>query len=690
MTVRHYIPLVKTFALVIGLCCTLLLTTVEGEPTRHVKFLVVGAGPAGIQAAYFLDKYNMDYVVLERADHPGSFFDEFPRSRTLTSTNKRHHAAGTSADARLRHDQHSLLHEPVDAADALLFGDVAGDAYHPSASSVPLYLSAFVERHGLEVLYSHTVVSVSRASASAPFHVRYHDGSSGSDGELTADVVLMGTGVAPRHTQLRNGTDLVRYYDTFSTDLESYIDKEVLIISTEGRDAFEIADMLEEYSAHTHFSTTALPVGAFETHYPGDASAVHLNMLDKYQLKSLDAMFAAPARPIAQFRLVKNTKTHKIEFVDYISPSEVNSTGVKRFAGAPVRRGYDVAIVCDGWEFDDSVFDKKTIQPRLTMDKRLPVTTSMFESSNVQGLFFIGALMHARDYAVGSGGHVHGFRYLIRTLVRHLREKHMHVPYPSQSVKVKKDVSMLSQHVLRRLSTTSSIFSASYHLCDLFVLPRANSLVRSKVTVLEDVFFDGVFSGLTTNWTQPADKFIMLSMEYGDGYQGPAAMRGSDVRTDVPHFLLARRSTIYPFDESPDIEHRRLFGSTTFEVASDKKALSESDRASKKAQFDHTIHGPQFIRQLRSTFPDPTRANESVVAETGVGHFHPVLRAWTQRKTGEGVLVSQRHLDTDLGLYDWGNGRPDVKEAVERALTDMMEKLMHGDGKKVASAADEL
>ena len=37
--------------------------------------MVVGAGPGGLQAAYFLQQHGLDYLVLEKAE-PGNFFQE--------------------------------------------------------------------------------------------------------------------------------------------------------------------------------------------------------------------------------------------------------------------------------------------------------------------------------------------------------------------------------------------------------------------------------------------------------------------------------------------------------------------------------------------------------------------------------------------------------------------------------------
>ena len=50
--------------------------------------LVIGAGPAGLQASYLLSRAGRDHLVLEAEDVPGAFFTRFPRHRTLISINK--------------------------------------------------------------------------------------------------------------------------------------------------------------------------------------------------------------------------------------------------------------------------------------------------------------------------------------------------------------------------------------------------------------------------------------------------------------------------------------------------------------------------------------------------------------------------------------------------------------------------
>ncbi|GAB3879423.1 hypothetical protein GCM10029964_031750 [Kibdelosporangium lantanae] len=41
-------------------------------------YLVIGAGPAGLQLGYFLERAGRDYLILEAGPAAGSFFRTFP------------------------------------------------------------------------------------------------------------------------------------------------------------------------------------------------------------------------------------------------------------------------------------------------------------------------------------------------------------------------------------------------------------------------------------------------------------------------------------------------------------------------------------------------------------------------------------------------------------------------------------
>ena len=128
-----------------------------------VEYLVVGAGPAGLQAAYFLKKFGLDHAVVDAADGPGSFFRKYPVGRQLISINKRHLPdlapldEAERADFALRHDWNSLLSDER----APLMRDFS-EAYYPAADDLVRYLEAFETRHALDVVYGAKALSVDR------------------------------------------------------------------------------------------------------------------------------------------------------------------------------------------------------------------------------------------------------------------------------------------------------------------------------------------------------------------------------------------------------------------------------------------------------------------------------------------------------------------------------------------------
>src|SRR5436190_22088699 len=71
-------------------------------------YIIIGAGPAGLQLGYFFEKSGRDYLVLEAGNTPGSFFKVFPRHRTLISNNKVY-TGFDDPELNLRWDWNSLL-----------------------------------------------------------------------------------------------------------------------------------------------------------------------------------------------------------------------------------------------------------------------------------------------------------------------------------------------------------------------------------------------------------------------------------------------------------------------------------------------------------------------------------------------------------------------------------------------------
>ena len=79
----------------------------------NYEYIIVGAGPAGVQAAYYFEKAGRDYMIIEKGDKPCYFFEKFPRHRTLISINKRFNYFPED-DYNMHHDWNSLLSDDTE------------------------------------------------------------------------------------------------------------------------------------------------------------------------------------------------------------------------------------------------------------------------------------------------------------------------------------------------------------------------------------------------------------------------------------------------------------------------------------------------------------------------------------------------------------------------------------------------
>jgi len=160
-----------------------------------------------------LESAGRDYLVLDAAPAPGSFFSTFPRWRQLISINKVH-TGRAEPDFNLRHDWNSLLSEPshsrspagrplacpppvvngscwasahsstdsrAAANHSLLFRAFSSD-YYPRADDLVAYLGAWASSaaaHGggpLRLELNTAVARVSRDPATRRFRLHLADG----------------------------------------------------------------------------------------------------------------------------------------------------------------------------------------------------------------------------------------------------------------------------------------------------------------------------------------------------------------------------------------------------------------------------------------------------------------------------------------------------------------------------------
>lgn len=412
-----------------------------------VSYLIVGAGPAGLQMARHMSQAGCDFVVIEAGSGPGGFFEVYPRHGTLLSINRRHNLF-PEPDFNLRHDWNSLLSDDP----ALLFRNYSQELF-PDKEDLVRYLRDFAAPLEAHIRYDTRVEQIAR-HPDGGFAVTVTGGE-----VYHAAQVLMATGaVAPYLPPEIEGIEQAESYEGHSLDPADYEGQTVAIIGG-GNSAFEVANHLAGHAAVIHLLLREPVRHAWSTHFPGDLRAVNNNVLDMYQLKSLHATIGFT---------VKSVSPADGGGFDVVLEGEQPHWDPPATATFPMR--YHHVIRCTGWRYVDPSLFAPDCTPEVDAQGKYPVLSSAWESS-VPGLYFLGTAMAARDRTAATP-FIHGFRYNVRTLFHLLRERHDGVSLPRQelSVKAPEDVVALAFQLIHRMSTAGSLYQQFGVLGDAVVL----------------------------------------------------------------------------------------------------------------------------------------------------------------------------------------------------------------------------
>src|SRR5215467_4827838 len=438
---------------------------------RDMEYLIIGAGPAGLQLGYFLKQAGHDYLILEAGSAPGTFFRTFPRHRRLISINKPH-TGWTDPELNLRVDWNSLLSDDP----GLLFTKYS-ERYFPEAEDMVRYLSDFAAANHLRVQCDTRVVDITRNGC---FRATDQNGT-----RYEAHRLIIATGVSRTFIPAIPGIETAEMYDTVSVNPNDFVDQKVLIIG-KGNSAFETADSLMEKAAVIHVAGPNSIKFAWKSHFVGHLRAVNNNLLDTYQLKSQNALLDGN--------------------IEHIERRDGSYLVTLSFARAnEVKKGirYDRVIVCAGFRFDASIFDA-CCRPELTIRDRFPAQTPEWESTNIPDLYFAGTLMQVRDYKKSTGAFIHGFRYCVRSLHRMLERKYHYVPWPHELLPARPPA--LAEAVLARVNRTSGLWQQFAFLCDLIVLSPDGAARYYEELPLDYVHASEFGS---------AERYLTISLEYG-------------------------------------------------------------------------------------------------------------------------------------------------------------------------------
>lgn len=442
-----------------------------------LDYLIIGAGPAGLQLAQELGAAGRDYLILESAQVPGAFFTRFPRHRQLISINKPH--TGTDdAEFNLRMDWNSIL-----SPDGNLLFTRYSERYFPAAEDMVRYLADYAERFGLRIDYGTTATRVSRTGDGTftvtDFRDRVH----------LARRLIMATGVSKPYIPPIPGIELAEQYATMPVDSHEFTDQRVLIIG-KGNSALETADNLVETAAVIHVAGPGSVRMAWRTHYVGNLRAVNNNFLDTYQLKSQNAILDGTVVSIDR----DDDGLYTVRF----SFSRANEM-IKALR-------YHRVIACTGFRFDAEIFDDGC-RPPLVHKDRFPRITSGYEVEGVPGLYVAGTITQPRDFKHGTSGFIHGFRYGVRALHKILELRYHQVPWPASPVAGTAEG--ITAAVLARVNRTSALYQQFGVLGDVVIRPA-----DGDARYLEEVPVNFVRDGGLGELTDGAD-VLVVTLEYG-------------------------------------------------------------------------------------------------------------------------------------------------------------------------------
>lgn len=441
-------------------------------------YCIIGAGPGGVQVAYYLHQAKQNYVVLERNAIPGSFFQQYPRSRTLISINKRY-TGESNSEFNMRHDWNSLLSDDP----TMVFKHYSKEMFPPADKFLD-YMLEYTTRFNLNIHYNTTVQRVYQGFVIVT-----------KERDYPCKRIISSTGLSTLYKIKAPGGELVEGYDTVSHNPDDYEGLKVLILG-KGNSGFETADMMVGSTGFVHLMSRSRVKLSWNTHYVGDLRGVNNQILDTYQLKSLDALMEADADQGMMYKKVKG------QLYAVKEGSQDMDVDVEHDHGP-----YDKIINCLGFQFDQDIYNVSVAQDA---NSKYPDIGWDFQSLNIDNLYFAGTITHGLDKRVSSGGFIHGFRYTAKALARILLAQHEKIRWPSTSIPLERVVSVFG----KRLNEMSGPYQMFNVMVDVWVKMGETVELFTEVPI-------GMLHKLHEMLLQPSStpiNMVVVRLEYGNNF----------------------------------------------------------------------------------------------------------------------------------------------------------------------------
>nr|CAB3246962.1 FAD-dependent oxidoreductase domain-containing protein 2-like [Phallusia mammillata] len=519
-------------------------------PNFH-KYCIIGAGPGGLQIAYFMQHAQRDYIVFEKGHGAGTFYNKYPIHRQLISINKRN-TGKTNKEFNMRHDWNSLL-----SHDESLQMTKYSKVFFPPADVLVKYLNDYMTKLNLNVQVNTTISNLLKRK-DKNFEMYDQRGT-----KYTCQYMVIATGIASPNKPEFSGWELSEGYEDLSIDVDDFEKQSVLILGR-GNSAFETAQHIMGSTNVIHMMARSRVKLSWATHYVGDLRAVNNGLLDTYQLKSLDGLFEGS---VSDIQLKKSQIDGRL-YVDNFGNSTIpGGEIVGAVDNDALREGYDRVIRCLGFLFDHSLFHPSMkVRSAGEGGEKYPRINFIYEAVDVKGMFFAGTNTHSLDFKRSAGGFIHGYRYTAKSLHNILEWRHFRVPWPSVYFENLQD---LIPHMHKRVNEGSGIYQMFGVLCDVVIYNED----KTAATYLE-AFPCALACKLPKVSGHKAPGAVMfMVMEYGKNFSGAGKDTFHEDRAQGSPNEAHRSNFLHPVFYHYD----KLFNQETFIAKPEKWVLPVPD-----------------------------------------------------------------------------------------------------------------
>jgi thioredoxin reductase len=391
--------------------------------------VVVGSGPGGLQASYYLARMGIEHALISADSEPGGMFRRFPFFQRLLSWTKPYARHPRDSREYERYDFNSLIaFEPENRAVMPDLMDKSSE--FPSRAEMELGLRSFVDRTGLRVRYETPWLGTSKDDDLYVLHT--------PDGDYRTRLAIFAVGVAePILPENVPGIELAAHYvDTRAA--ESYAGKRLFIIGKQNS-AFELASGLLQWASPIILSSPK----------PAQLS------VNLHSLAGVRARYMQPWEDAEQGGgvFLLNASIERIE--RHAGGLSVHTR--RSDTGEPFVAEVDEVIGATG--FVAPLQDLSQLGVATFGRSGLPTMTNHYESATAPGIFFAGTIGQGvaglKKYGIpANSGAVHGFRYNVRVLVDHIAERYFDTPRVRLAVKAEEVV----EHMLAATSMNPELW----------------------------------------------------------------------------------------------------------------------------------------------------------------------------------------------------------------------------------------